>query len=434
MRRLMRLGSRGDTIIEVLLSIAVLSMVLSISYGLANRSSQNNRQSQERAEAQKVGEEQLELLRSYVSLDKHWDNSTDICMVVIPDDPSTPGVEPAIPSDQITDCQGRGPGGRYQVKITVSGNETQGYVYTIDTGWTNIKGGTDNLALSYKLPATGDIPMIEHSVCNDGIDNDKDGQIDYAGASGKPADSDCAGNPNNNSETNPPPVVVKAACEDGLDNDNDTFFDMNDIGCSDPSDNSEVDPACPPGQKRYIPGGTCVPIYYFWISAGINYESCDKPNPRDMSVDWSWCMSSSPIPGCSAWSGVNGGTRHWSAGAIMTYDTSNVPDWFGDTYTSIPAGDAAMSFCWGNDNSGGPPPSGYRPQLKITFLPSGQSSTHSLSQYVYSSGNTSIISGLNVPNGTNKMQIQWLNDQYGGGTDSNFILYGFSIYRPISIF
>lgn len=157
MKRLIKLGSKGDTIIEVLLSIAVMSMVLSASYGLANRSSQSNRQSQERAEAQKIGEEQLELLRGYISEDTQWNNATDVCFRA--DDPATTTVdETGQITDQTSDCQGRGPGGRYNVKITAAGDPAAGYVYTIDTNWENTKGGTDQLAFSYKLASTGDIP------------------------------------------------------------------------------------------------------------------------------------------------------------------------------------------------------------------------------------------------------------------------------------
>lgn len=59
---MIRLSSRGDTIIEVLLAIAVVSAVLGGAYVSANRSLNGSRQSQERAEALKFVEGQLETL------------------------------------------------------------------------------------------------------------------------------------------------------------------------------------------------------------------------------------------------------------------------------------------------------------------------------------------------------------------------------------
>ncbi|MBI5357458.1 hypothetical protein HZB74_01270 [Candidatus Saccharibacteria bacterium] len=203
MKKLIKLGSKGDTIVEVLLAIAVMSMVLSISYGLANRSSQSNRQAQERAEAQKVGEEQLEILRGYVSPDQPW--GTNVCFRA--DDPATTTVdETGQPTDQNSDCQGRGPGGRYNIRISVTGDATAGYVYTIDTTWDNVKGSTDQLAMSYKLPATGDIPRTPHFACSDGLDNDGDGRIDFGG--GPSNDPDCTSATGTTETTPLPPPQI----------------------------------------------------------------------------------------------------------------------------------------------------------------------------------------------------------------------------------
>jgi type II secretory pathway pseudopilin PulG len=60
-------NSRGDTIIEVLIAIAVVSSVLSISFAIANRSTLAGRQAYERSEAIKVAESQIELVKAFVS-------------------------------------------------------------------------------------------------------------------------------------------------------------------------------------------------------------------------------------------------------------------------------------------------------------------------------------------------------------------------------
>lgn len=60
--------NRGETIVEVLVTVAALSLVLAVSYGLANRSTLAVRQSQERSEALKLAQSQLERYKQYLSV------------------------------------------------------------------------------------------------------------------------------------------------------------------------------------------------------------------------------------------------------------------------------------------------------------------------------------------------------------------------------
>ncbi len=59
-------NQRGDTIMEVMISVAILSLILGASFALANRNSQANRQAEERSEAYKGTESQMELLKSFL--------------------------------------------------------------------------------------------------------------------------------------------------------------------------------------------------------------------------------------------------------------------------------------------------------------------------------------------------------------------------------
>ncbi len=85
------------------------------------------------------------------------------------------------------------------------------------------------------------------AVCEDGIDNDGDGQIDFPNDTGcasarddseKPHDLECT-DPGDDSEDvdptptpNPTPTPTPTPqCSDGVDNDNDGFVDINDSGC-----------------------------------------------------------------------------------------------------------------------------------------------------------------------------------------------------------
>lgn len=56
----------GDTIIEVLICLAIIGLMLGASFGLSNRNTQANRQSIERSEAFKQTTSQIELLKSYL--------------------------------------------------------------------------------------------------------------------------------------------------------------------------------------------------------------------------------------------------------------------------------------------------------------------------------------------------------------------------------
>lgn len=67
-----RLSQRGDTIVEVLIAIAVVASVLAITYSIMNRNLQVMRDNQERTEAVKLAQGQIESLKAL------WaDTSTD---------------------------------------------------------------------------------------------------------------------------------------------------------------------------------------------------------------------------------------------------------------------------------------------------------------------------------------------------------------------
>lgn len=64
---MIKLHQTGDTIVEVLIAIAIVGTVLAGAFASSNRSLQSNSRSQERAEALRVAEQQLELLQSAVA-------------------------------------------------------------------------------------------------------------------------------------------------------------------------------------------------------------------------------------------------------------------------------------------------------------------------------------------------------------------------------
>lgn len=58
------LGQTGDTIIEVLIAVAVVGSVLGITYSIMNRNILIMRDNQERTEASKIAQAQVEMLKS----------------------------------------------------------------------------------------------------------------------------------------------------------------------------------------------------------------------------------------------------------------------------------------------------------------------------------------------------------------------------------
>lgn len=144
-------NQRGDTIVEVLISIAVVSLVLSAAYALANRSTQATRQSQERGEALKYAEEQMEKVKTYLSL--QGDNSIVVGDHFCITQKATGELEVKKIDNPVTDANdcAKGPDNRYKMSVSVTDN----HIYTVSSTWDKISGeGQDELTLAYKIPPT----------------------------------------------------------------------------------------------------------------------------------------------------------------------------------------------------------------------------------------------------------------------------------------
>ncbi|MET1033162.1 MAG: type II secretion system protein [Candidatus Saccharimonadales bacterium] len=135
-KRLRTLAERGDTVVEVLISIAVVSLVLGGAFVTANRSLQGTRDAQERQNALKMAEAQVEKIKYTAGATPQviFGTSTPAAYCLLAgaalDESDTRctfdgnGISPA--SGQPT----------YDVTITRSGN-----LFTVRSTWTKI--GTD---------------------------------------------------------------------------------------------------------------------------------------------------------------------------------------------------------------------------------------------------------------------------------------------------
>jgi len=134
----------GDTIVEVLIAIAIVSLILVSGYAITSKNTQSMQDSQERIQAQHLVESQIEALRAQGKLTTQNDCFVD------PTDPtnSTTGSQE---TGTCTAFKQSGSGATYTVKI--SGPNTG--VYTIQATWSSIGNKTasddSNITMYYKI-------------------------------------------------------------------------------------------------------------------------------------------------------------------------------------------------------------------------------------------------------------------------------------------
>jgi type II secretory pathway pseudopilin PulG len=132
-------SQKGDTIVEVLIAIAVMTSVLGGAFVMTNRSLQDTRTAQERVNAVKLVESQIELVKNVVATN--------------PDSLFGAGVPAAycinssgtVLSSTNAACKVDGSGAAtttqpaFNLAITRSGN-----TFTATNSWTSIRGGGNN--------------------------------------------------------------------------------------------------------------------------------------------------------------------------------------------------------------------------------------------------------------------------------------------------
>jgi type II secretory pathway pseudopilin PulG len=143
--RLTKLNSAGDTIIEVMIVLAVLGLSIGIAYATANRSLLNARQAQESAEASSLAQGQVEQIRA---------NSPDTSSPIYGGDPFCfdGNTFTNITTSPPDSCKGAsGYNDRYDTKITRDA-ASPNYTYTVTVTWDDVLGeGTDSSTLIYRV-------------------------------------------------------------------------------------------------------------------------------------------------------------------------------------------------------------------------------------------------------------------------------------------
>lgn len=141
-------GERGDTMVEVLIAIAVVSLVLGGAYVTTNNSLQSARAAQERSIALKLAESQIEQIKGIAGdptrSDLIFDGSAPNPFCI------STGGDPV--TDSHDDCK-LGPDAThatvepiFTIKVTRTGNN-----FLLEESWANVSGKTtDKLQLRYR--------------------------------------------------------------------------------------------------------------------------------------------------------------------------------------------------------------------------------------------------------------------------------------------
>jgi len=150
----MSMKQNGDTIIEVLLAMAVIGIVLGSAFGIANRNLNTGRSAQERSVALKIAESQLELMKTLIPPA----STPTEAFCISPTSPSITLVSDV--GDPCNNKDGSGGVGLYTISITPPATPPPPVTntsYKINVSWDDISGRTsgekNKVILYYRLGA-----------------------------------------------------------------------------------------------------------------------------------------------------------------------------------------------------------------------------------------------------------------------------------------
>jgi type II secretory pathway pseudopilin PulG len=145
-------STNGDTIVEVLIALAVLATVIVGAYASANRSQNSSQASQERAEAVKIAETQIEQLKGLLASSTPPSLLSPSCFkddngveTITSTNPFSESLENAtLPyTGSSGGCE---KGGRYNVAIQNPSSSN----YEFLVRWERIGGGRDQINMYYR--------------------------------------------------------------------------------------------------------------------------------------------------------------------------------------------------------------------------------------------------------------------------------------------
>ncbi|HSW75133.1 MAG TPA: prepilin-type N-terminal cleavage/methylation domain-containing protein [Candidatus Saccharimonadales bacterium] len=146
-------AQRGDTIVEVLISIAIVSLILGGAYVTTNNSLRSTRAAEERSTALKLVQGQLELIKSMMASSAGATALTSAppMFCVVPN--TIAGAQPSTPSSSSANCKVSSGGVPttvepiYNLQVVQSGN-----LFTVTNKWDSVvNNGQDNVQMTYRV-------------------------------------------------------------------------------------------------------------------------------------------------------------------------------------------------------------------------------------------------------------------------------------------
>lgn len=151
----LRKKQNGDTLVEVLIAMAVVSTVLGGAYSITNRNVKNSQRSQEYSQALKVAETQLEQLKSYIAAGSIPADGENFCMnlngstnekITFAYGGTLPTVDANYPTPKCQKSDSGGVSGRYMTGIKRASD-----TYTVYVNWDGPTSIRDEVSLVYKV-------------------------------------------------------------------------------------------------------------------------------------------------------------------------------------------------------------------------------------------------------------------------------------------
>jgi len=152
--RLRKLNQRGDTIVEVLIAITVVSMVLGGAYTTTNRSLLASRSAQEQGVAIKLVEGQLEQLKALADIPAGLASAPgSFCILPVSGTPTLVSTASAGAPCSLNN-QGTTATATDQPAYKITITEPTPDNFKISNTWTNVTGSqTDYVEMSYRIYA-----------------------------------------------------------------------------------------------------------------------------------------------------------------------------------------------------------------------------------------------------------------------------------------
>lgn len=146
----------GDTIVEVMIVLAILGLAISTSYAIANRSLLNARQAQESSIATELAQSQIEQIRRLI--DRGPTDANNVFLVAAPQrfciDGSGDVAKTGFINDLPADFAHYPPAcvnGFYHISVKYDPSSSNDD-FTVRVLWDNVAGqGTDSVTVSYRI-------------------------------------------------------------------------------------------------------------------------------------------------------------------------------------------------------------------------------------------------------------------------------------------